>query len=53
MDKLHPLNSLMIVFFIEVNKSMFHPKKENEEVFSPKVPYLNAIGTLINLANGT
>ena len=38
---------------LEVNKDLFHPKEENEELFGPKVPYLSAIGALMYLANCT
>ena len=53
MDKSHPVNSLMVVHSLEVNKDPFYPKKENEELFGLKAPYLNAIGALMYLANYT
>ena len=53
MDKLHPINSFMVVHSLEVNKDSFHPKEENEELFGPNVPYLSAIGALMYLANCT
>lgn len=31
MDKLHPLNSLIIVCSLEVNKDSFHPKKKEKK----------------------
>ena len=33
MDKSHPNNSPMVVRSLEVNKDLFHPKQENEELF--------------------
>ncbi|KAL6337993.1 hypothetical protein AAG906_007796 [Vitis piasezkii] len=36
-----------------MNKNMFHPKEENEELFDPEVPYLNVINALMYLANCT
>ena len=44
MDKSCPLDSPMVGHSLEVNKDLFHLKKENEELFGPKVPYLSAIG---------
>ena len=41
----------MVVHSLEVNKDPFYPKKENEELFGLKAPYLNAIGALMYLAN--
>ena len=53
MDKSHSVNSPMVVRSLEVNKDPFRPKEENEELFSPEVPYLNTIGALMYLANYT
>ena len=53
MDKSHPLSSPMVVRSFEVPKDPLRPKEENEELFGPEVPYLNAIGTLMYLANYT
>ena len=53
MDKSHPINSPIVVRSLEVNKNPFRRKEENEELFDPKVPYLNAIGALMYLANCT
>ena len=36
-----------------MNKDLFHPKEENEELFGPKVPYFSAIGALMYLVNCT
>ena len=51
MDKSHPLSSPMVVRSLEVTKDPFRPKKENEELLGPEVPYLSAIGALMYLAN--
>ena len=32
MDKLHPLNSLMVVRSLEVNKDLFYSNEENEKI---------------------
>ena len=53
MDKLHPLNFPMVVHSLEVNKDRFQPIEENEQLLSPKVSYLNAIGALMYIANCT
>ena len=51
MDKLHPLNSPVVVYSLDVNNDLFYPKQENENLLGPKVSYLNAIGALMYLAN--
>ena len=53
MEKLHRLNSPMVVRSLEVNKDSFRPKEENKELLGPKAPYLNAIGALMYLTNCT
>ena len=53
MDKSHPVNSLMVVRSLEVNKDPFRLKEENEELLGPEVLYLSAIGALMYLANYT
>ena len=53
MDKSHPVNSPLVVRSLVVNKDPFLPKEENEELFGPEVPYFNAIGALMYLANCT
>ena len=50
-DKSHPLNSPMVLRSLKVNKDLFCPKEENEELLGPKVPYLSAIGALMYLTN--
>ena len=52
-DKLHLVNSLMVVCSLKVNQDPFCLKGENEELFGPKVPYLSAINALIYLTNCT
>ena len=53
MDKAHPFNSPMVVRSLEVDKDPFRPKKENEKLLGPEVPYLSAIGALMYLSNCT
>ena len=53
MDKSHPLSSPMVVRSLEVTKDSFRLKEENEELLSPKLPYLSAIGALMYLTNYT
>ena len=53
MDKSYLLSFPMVVHSLEVNKDSFHPKEENEELFSSEIPYLNAIDALLYLANCT
>ena len=43
----------MVVRSLEATKDPFRPKKENEELLGPEVPYLSAIGALMYLANYT
>ncbi|MCI84038.1 putative protein phosphatase 2C 33, partial [Trifolium medium] len=43
----------MIVRSLDVEKDHFIPREENEEKLDPEVPYLNAIGALMYLANYT
>jgi hypothetical protein len=53
MDKSHPLSSPMVVRSLDIKKDCFRPKEDNEEILGPEVPYLNAIGALMYLANNT
>ena len=53
MDKAHPLNSLMVVRSLEVDKDPFRAKEENEKLLGPKVPYLSAIEAPMYLVNCT
>ena len=41
----------MIVHILEVNKDLFHPKEDNEELFGPKISYLSIICALMYLVN--
>ena len=43
----------MVVRSLEVNKDLFHPKEENEELLSPKISYLSVIGAIMYLTNCT
>ena len=43
----------MVVQFLDPKKDLFHPKEDDEKIFGPKVPYLNAIGPLLYLAQCT
>ncbi|XP_070028712.1 secreted RxLR effector protein 161-like [Nicotiana sylvestris] len=53
MDGAHPLSTPMVVRSLDVNKDLFRPQEENEELLGPEVPYLSAIGALMYLANTT
>ncbi|KAL6346241.1 hypothetical protein AAG906_033037 [Vitis piasezkii] len=53
MDKAHPLSSPMVFRSLDVKNDPFRPCKKNEELLGPKIPYLNAIGPLMYLANCT
>ncbi|XP_070011553.1 secreted RxLR effector protein 161-like [Nicotiana sylvestris] len=53
MDKAHPWSTSMVVRSREVNKDLFRPPEEDEELFGPEVPHLSAIGALMYLANAT
>ena len=51
MDDAHPLSTLIIVRSFDMNKDLFRPLEENEEILGLEVPYLSATGALIYLAN--
>ena len=53
MDKSYPLNIHMVVRTLEPHKDLFHPKELDEEILGLEVPYLNAIGALMYLAQCT
>ena len=53
MDKAHPLSSPMVAQSLDVKNDPFRPCEKNEELLGPEVPYLNAIGALMYLANCT
>jgi hypothetical protein len=53
LNKAHPLSTPMVVRSLDVKKNPFHPQEVGEETLGPEVPYLNAIGALMYLANCT
>lgn len=53
MDKATALSTPIVARVINVENDLFRPHEGNEKIFGPKVPYLNAIKTLIYLANCT
>ena len=50
MDKTHPLSTYMVVRTLEPHEDLFRSKKPNDEILGPEVLYLNAIRTLMYLA---
>ena len=53
MDKAHPLSTPMVVRSQDPQKDQFRPKESDEDILGPEVPYLNAIGALMYLAQCT
>ena len=53
MDQAHPLPCPMVVRSLDLEKDPFGPKKPDEEVLGPDMPYLSAIGALMYLASHT
>ena len=53
MDQAHPLSSPMVVRSLDPETDPFGPKKKDEEVLGPEVPYQSAIGALMYLASHT
>ena len=53
MDKTHPLSTPMVDRSLDVKKDHLRPQEEDEEILGPEVSYLNAIDTLMYLANCT
>ena len=43
----------MVVRSLDVNKDLFRPKEDDEEILGPEVPYLSAISALMYLTNCT
>ena len=43
----------MVVRTLDAKRDPFRPKKDEEEILEPEVPYLSAIGALLNLAQCT
>ena len=53
MDNAHPLSTLMIVRTIDPKKDPFRPLEDGEKILGPEIPYINAIGVLLYLAQCT
>ena len=53
MDKAYPLSTPMVVRSLDPQKDQFRPRESDEEILGPEVPYLNAIGALMYLAQCT
>ena len=53
MDKTYPLSTPMVIRSLKPHKDPFRPKEPDEEILGPEVPYLNAIGALMYLAQCT
>ena len=53
MDKAHPLSTPMVVRSLNLQNDQFCPRESDEEIRGPEVPYLNAIGALMYLAQCT
>ena len=43
-DKVKPSSTPMVVRTLDAKRDPFRPKKDEEEILEPKVPYLSAIG---------
>ena len=53
MDNAHPLSTPMVVRNLDPKKDPFRPLEDGEKILGPEVPYLNAIGALLYLAQCT
>ena len=53
MDKSYPAKTPMIVRSIDLEKDVFRPRDEGEEILGSEFPYLSLIGALMYLANST
>ena len=53
MDNVHPISTPMVVRSLDLKKDPFRPKEDDEKILGPEVPYLNAIGALLYLAQYT
>ena len=42
MDEAHPLNTLMVVRSLDVNKNPLRPQEKDEEILGSEVPYSSA-----------
>ena len=49
-DKAKPSSTPMIVRSLDAKRDPFRPKKEDEEILEPEVPYLSAMDALLYLA---
>ena len=48
-DKAKPSSTPMVVRSLDAKRDPFRPKKDDDEILEPKVPYLSAISTLLYL----
>ena len=53
MDNAHPLSTPMVVRTLDPKRNPFRPKENDEKILGTEVPYLNAIGALLYLAQCT
>ena len=53
MDKSYPAKAPMVVRSIDLEKDVFRPRDEREEILGSEFPYLSLIGALMYLANST
>ena len=53
MGKSYPVKTPMVVRTLDTEKDIFRPRKDNENILGPHIPYLSAIAALMYLANNT
>jgi hypothetical protein len=53
MNKSYPTRTPMVVRSLDMEKDIFRPRDDNEEILGQNYPYLSAIGALMYLANST
>ena len=53
MDNAHPLSTPMVVRTLDPKRDPFRAKENDEKILGTEVPYLNAIGALLYLAQCT
>jgi hypothetical protein len=53
MDKSYPTKTPMVVRSLDMEKDIFRPRDEGEEILGSEFPYLSLIGALMYLANCT
>ncbi len=51
MDKSYPSKTPIVVRSLDVEKDLFRPKEDGENVLGPDFPYLSDIGALMYLAS--